>query len=200
MKTTSKTSKNNSWTSFFSRKVNALIGKSSRIATIESRLEIVEQTIIKDLKKTIKEGEKVMAENKKISPVMKQANPKKQSTKTKTKTLVKKKPIVALKNAGMINCALTTTNNVILTGFDMALIDSSMIDGLFISDPYCNKCKSNSCDDSKHKSYQKAFVNKSNGTETTKELLKRSLVIAKEIRQQAKSVKGITLKIGGGFS
>ena len=198
MKKTSKDdSSKNSWTSFFSRKVNALIGKHSSVKQLELRIEILENVV--NMQKTIKEAEKITKEKKTISPVMKQASPKK-TKKTKTKTIVKKKPVVALKHAGVINCTLTANMNVMLTGFDMGLIDSSLIDGLYISEKWCNKCKSKNCEVSNHKSYQKAFVNKTSGTETTKELLARSLVVAKEIRQQAHSVKGIALKIGGGFS
>jgi hypothetical protein len=198
MKKTSKDdSSKNSWTSFFSRKVNALIGKHSSVKQLELRIEILENVV--NMQKTIKEAEKITKEKKTISPVMKQASPKK-TKKTKTKTLVKKTPVVAMKNAGVINCQLTANMNVMLTGFDMGLIDPSLIDGLYISEKWCNKCKSKNCEVSNHKSYQKAFVNKTSGTETTKELLARSLVVAKEIRQQAHSVKGIALKIGGGFS
>jgi hypothetical protein len=197
MKKTSKDDSSNSWTSFFSRKVNALIGKHSSVKQLELRIEILENVV--NMQKTIKEAEKITKEKKTISPVMKQASPKK-TKKTKTKTLVKKTPVVAMKNAGVINCQLTANMNVMLTGFDMGLIDPSLIDGLYISEKWCNKCKSKNCEVSNHKSYQKAFVNKTSGTETTKELLARSLVVAKEIRQQAHSVKGIALKIGGGFS
>ena len=201
MKKTSKDDSSNSWTSFFSRKVNALVGKHSSVKELESRVEVLEH-IIKttlEIKQTIKEAQKITKEKQTISPVMKKATPKK-TKKTTTKTLVKKTPVVAMKNAGVINCQLTANMNVMLTGFDMGLIDPSLIDGLYISEKWCNKCKSKNCEVSNHKSYQKAFVNKTSGTETTNELLARSLVVAKEIRQQAHSVKGIALKIGGGFS
>lgn len=183
----------------FSRKVNALISRHSKVLELQQRVEILENVV--NMKQTIKEAKQI------VSPVMKKATSpkveKKQTekkTKTKPKTLVKKKIIAPVKHAGMINAQLTATNNVILTGFDMSLIDSSLIDGLFISDPYCSKCKATTCQDDKHTKYQKAFVNKTSGTETTKELLSRSMTIAKEIKQQAHSVKGIALKIGGGFS